>query len=314
MSIHTYGGKAERKRKMKKLLALAFALLLAVSAFAVNAAAEDVSFSEGESYNVCQILGREPGSNGFTFYAKWMGSDDMIPCVNKEGQYESRNWVVEDENDPGLALTARYWENDVQGENSYFWIYPSLGEMIIEFKAPITGKVSFDIEACLQEDPTEEENGVSIIFEREDGTKLADDLDVIKAGKFDYGMARYSAKDVRSKFSFEINKDEKVYIRFNNKGVGGNDQMVCWFKMAYMRLGDAPETTTETPQTSGEPVGTTTDSSRTSAPVTDNGKTTTDGDAGTKDNGGTMIIIIAAAVVAVIVVAVVVVAVKKKKK
>ena len=211
---------------MKKLLALAFAALLTASAFALTASAEDVSFSEGEKYNLTQILGREPGSNGFSFYARWTGSEEMIPCTNKEGQFDSRNWTIEDETSPDKAITARYWENDVQGENSYFWIYPSLGEMIFEFKAPVTGNVSFDIEACLQFEPTEEENGVAIIFEREDGTKLADDLEVVKAGKFDSGMARYSAKDARTKFSFEIKKDEKVFVRFSNKEVGGNDQMV----------------------------------------------------------------------------------------
>lgn len=303
---------------MKKLLALAFAALLTVSAFALTASAEDVSFSEGEKYNLTQILGREPGSNGFSFYARWTGSEEMIPCTNKEGQFDSRNWTIEDETSPDKAITARYWENDVQGENSYFWIYPSLGEMIFEFKAPVTGNVSFDIEACLQFDPTEEENGVAIIFEREDGTKLADDLEVVKAGKFDSGMARYSAKDARTKFSFEIKKDEKVFVRFSNKEVGGNDQMVCWFKMGYNRLGDMPETSTEIPQTSGEPTGTATDNNpgSGSAPSTDSTKPATDTDkVGTKENGNTAVIIIIAAAAAVVIVgAVIAVAVKKKKK
>ena len=187
------------------------------------------------------------------------------------------------------------------------------------FRAKIpTGNVSFDIEACLQFDPTEEENGVAIIFEREDGTKLADDLEVVKAGKFDSGMARYSAKDARTKFSFEIKKDEKVFVRFSNKEVGGNDQMVCWFKMGYNRLGDMPETSTETPQTSGEPTGTATDNNpgSGSAPSTDSAKPATDTDkVGTKENGNTAVIIIIAAAAAVVIVgAVIAVAVKKKKK
>lgn len=50
---------------MKKLLALAFAALLTVSAFALTASAEDVSFSEGEKYNLTQILGREPAQTAF---------------------------------------------------------------------------------------------------------------------------------------------------------------------------------------------------------------------------------------------------------
>lgn len=298
---------------MKRVFTIFALLALLLCVMPTSVFAGSFVYEEAEIYNVSQILTQVQGERGFSFYARFTGSEERLLCTNELGQYDSRNWsaVAED----GGDITLRYWENDVQGNDSYFWLYPSLGEMIIAFTAPMTGNVTFDLEACLQVDPVDQENGILIICEREDGTKLTEDIEVIKGGKYEGGMARHSPKNVMRKVNFEIVEGETVYLRFNNREVGGNDQASVWFKMKYNRIGEAPATeppATESPAT--DTTASVTDTVDTAPVVTDDVSITTSQTEVENHDDMNPFVIVGIVAAVIVTVVVVVVVIKKTKK
>ncbi len=303
---------------MKRIIAIIALSALIFCVVSTPVFSDSFVYEESENYNISQILTRVQGERGFSFYVRFSGSEERILCTNETGQYDSRNWIGFAED--GGDISLRYWENDVQGNDSYFWVYPALGEVIIAFTAPMTGNLTFDIEACLQEDPTGDENGILIICEREDGDKLIDDIEVVKAGKYESGMARHSPKNVMKKVNFEIVEGETVYLRFNNRGVGGNDQTTLWLKMKYNRIGEESVTekqadeSTSSDGTVSEVVDTI--GTSTTAQPDKNDIVTTNSSDGSGDQSAIhpalLIGIIAVAVI--IIVAVILIAAKKNKK
>ena len=296
--------------KTKRIPAFILALLTA-SALALTASAEFLP-EEKENYNATQVMAAENGGNGFSFYAQ-RGETDPVLCKYEVGQWDSAFMISRIDEDPTHDVSAMFWVNDPKGSDAYLLVTTSGGDLIVDYKSPVAGKVSFNFEAALTEHTVADgENGILLSVERADGTKLCDDIDINVIGTQEWGNYKKSGTDALGKATFTVDRDEEIRVRFSNKGDGLNDTAVVWWDIRYAKIGET--VTTDPPASSA---GSTSESD-TEAPAsgTDSETAVPTGTAPSDNSGKTnpaVIAVIAVCTAAVIAVAVVI-AVKAKKK
>ena len=303
----------ERKRRMKTKRVPAFVLaLLTASALALTASAEFLP-EEKENYNATQVMTAENGGNGFSFYAQ-RGETDPELCKYEVGQWDSSFMISRIDEDPTHDVSAMFWVNDPKGSDAYMLVTTSGGDLIVDYKSPVAGKVSFNFEAALTEHTVAEgENGILLSVERADGTKLCDGIDINVIGTQEWGNYKKSGTDALGKATFTVDQDEEIRVRFSNKGNGMNDTAIVWWDIRYSKIGEAE--TTNAPVSSAD--STSEHDTKVPESGTNGGTAAPSGTdtAAPKDSGKTNPAVIAvSAACAVIAVAVVVVAAVKSKK
>lgn len=296
--------------KTKRISAFILALFTA-SALALTASAEFLP-EEKENYNATQIMAAENGGNGFSFYAQRDGSDPEL-CKYEVGQWDSAFMISRIDENATNDVSAMFWVNDPKGNDAYMLVTTSGGDLIVEYRSPVAGKVSFNFEAALTEHTAAEgENGILLSVERTDGTKLCDDIDINVIGTQEWGNYKKAGTDALGKATFTVEKDEEIRVRFSNKGDGTNDTAVVWWDIRYAKIGET--VTTDAPASSA---------GNTSAPDTGSPASGTDSETavptGTapSDNSGKTdpaVIAVIAVCAAAVIAAAVVIAVKSKKK
>lgn len=299
--------------KTKRIPAFILALLTA-SALALTASAEFLP-EEKENYNATQVMAAENGGNGFSFYAQ-RGETDPVLCKYEVGQWDSAFMISRIDEDPTHDVSAMFWVNDPKGSDAYLLVTTSGGDLIVDYKSPVAGKVSFNFETALTEHTVADgENGILLSVERADGTKLCDDIDINVIGTQEWGNYKKSGTDALGKATFTVDRDEEIRVRFSNKGDGLNDTAVVWWDIRYSKIGEVETTnalassadSTSEPDTKAPGSGT---DSGTAAP---SGTDTAAPKDSEKTNPAVIAVIAVCAVIAAAAAAVAAVKAKKKK-
>ncbi len=236
---------------MKKFFAILLSaiVLLSLSVFSVSAEITNADYTsdgwgaerdlqEGDKWNLMYLFGKEAGINGFDFFYKNADETSYSPL-----SYTHNNGNGAEEYTNGVMSFAFYQPHHWV-HNSVFKAYPHAGEVVIAWTAPKAGNVTFDIDASLMGAQTEAMNGVSILFERADGSKLADDLAVTKQGVNEGGFNKVGESvNAIVAVTFEVAEGETIYIRVNNNGkcdYYADDEVCMGAWLTYNRIGALP--------------------------------------------------------------------------